>query len=200
MDRQAEELAAEVEGAKVERVGEGLLVTFESGILFDFDSDMLRSAARENLRELAKSLRKYPNTDVLVVGHTDAVGSDAYNQTLSERRARSPPSCTPKAGPPGIARARGGTSGWRRAPRLGGEPIVAAADPERGPVRSSVTATTTANREASCIRPPHEPAHAHPAERRPCAGPRRYILFLRIYASVIYRTSRTRWARAMRIR
>jgi outer membrane protein OmpA-like peptidoglycan-associated protein len=87
MDKQAEELAKEIPGAKVERVGEGILVTFESGILFDFNSDALRPAARENLRNLSASLQKYPRTNVLLVGHTDAVGSDTYNQGLSERRA-----------------------------------------------------------------------------------------------------------------
>jgi outer membrane protein OmpA-like peptidoglycan-associated protein len=87
MDKQAEELAADIPGAKVERVGEGILVTFDSGILFDFDSDALRAPAMENLRNLAASLKKYPRTNVLLVGHTDAVGSDSYNQRLSERRA-----------------------------------------------------------------------------------------------------------------
>jgi outer membrane protein OmpA-like peptidoglycan-associated protein len=87
MDKQAQELAAEIPGAKVERVGEGILVTFDSGILFDFDSDALRGPAMENLRNLAASLQKYPRTNVMLVGHTDAVGSDSYNQRLSERRA-----------------------------------------------------------------------------------------------------------------
>lgn len=87
MDKQAEELAEDIPGAKVERVGEGILVTFESGILFDFDSDALGAAARENLRNLAASLEKYPRTNVMLVGHTDALGSDSYNQGLSHRRA-----------------------------------------------------------------------------------------------------------------
>ena len=87
MDKQAEELAKDLPGASVERVGEGILVTFESGLLFDFNSDALRSAARANLRNLADSLHKYPRTNVLLVGHTDAVGSDSYNHGLSQRRA-----------------------------------------------------------------------------------------------------------------
>jgi outer membrane protein OmpA-like peptidoglycan-associated protein len=89
MDRQAEELAAEIPNATVERVGEGVLVTFDSGLLFDFDSDVVRGAARDNLTELAASLKKYSESDVLIVGHTDAVGTDSYNQALSERRADS---------------------------------------------------------------------------------------------------------------
>ena len=89
MDKQAEELAQEIPGAKVERVGEGILVTFESGVLFDFNSATPRSAARRNLQNLAASLQKYPRTHALLVGHTDAIGSDAYNQDLSRRRAAS---------------------------------------------------------------------------------------------------------------
>ncbi|HSJ07195.1 MAG TPA: OmpA family protein [Longimicrobiales bacterium] len=87
MDRQREELASELEGARVERYGEGLLITFESGLLFDFDSDVVRGAARSNLTNFANSLRQYPETEVLIVGHTDNVGSATYNQGLSERRA-----------------------------------------------------------------------------------------------------------------
>lgn len=87
MDQQAKEIKQNIPGAVVERVGEGLQVTFESGLLFDYDSDVLRPAARQNLATLASSLEKYPNTDLLIVGHTDSIGSDAYNQGLSERRA-----------------------------------------------------------------------------------------------------------------
>ena len=89
MDQQAKEIQQNIPGAVVERVGEGLQVTFESGLLFDFDSDILRAGARDNLATFAKSLDKYPGTDVLVVGHTDSVGTDAYNMSLSARRAAS---------------------------------------------------------------------------------------------------------------
>jgi outer membrane protein OmpA-like peptidoglycan-associated protein len=89
MDKQAEELAADIPGARVERVGEGIAVTFDSGLMFDYDSDVIRGAASENLSNLANSLKKYPRTEVLIVGHTDASGSDSYNMSLSERRARS---------------------------------------------------------------------------------------------------------------
>jgi outer membrane protein OmpA-like peptidoglycan-associated protein len=87
MDQQAKEIKQNIPGAVVERVGEGLQVTFESGLLFDYDSDVLRAPARENLATLAASLEKYPNTDLMIVGHTDATGPDSYNMTLSERRA-----------------------------------------------------------------------------------------------------------------
>ncbi|HJQ64987.1 MAG TPA: OmpA family protein [Gemmatimonadales bacterium] len=87
MDRQAKELARTLPGAKVERVGEGIQVTFESGLLYDTDSDVVRAEARKNLRALAASLNKYPGSSVVVVGHTDQVGPAAYNRGLSERRA-----------------------------------------------------------------------------------------------------------------
>jgi outer membrane protein OmpA-like peptidoglycan-associated protein len=89
MDRQARELEQNIPGAQVERIGEGIQVTFDSGILFDFDSDRLRGEARNNLQTLANSLRQYPDTELLVVGHTDNVGRVDYNQRLSERRAQS---------------------------------------------------------------------------------------------------------------
>jgi outer membrane protein OmpA-like peptidoglycan-associated protein len=89
MDRQAAELDQNIPGAKVERVGEGIQVTFESGLLFDYDSDRIRPEAAQNLSNLAASLKNYPNTNILIVGHTDSVGTEAYNQNLSERRARS---------------------------------------------------------------------------------------------------------------
>ena len=87
MDKQAAELKQNIPGAIVERVGEGIQVTFDSGLLFDFDSDVVRPEARTNLRNLAASLDKYPGSDLLIAGHTDSVGTDAYNLGLSERRA-----------------------------------------------------------------------------------------------------------------
>jgi len=89
MDKQAQELQQNIPGARVERVGEGIQVTFESGLLFGFDSDAILGSARSNLDELAHSLDKYPGSELLIVGHTDAVGTDHYNQDLSERRAMS---------------------------------------------------------------------------------------------------------------
>ena len=89
MDKQAGELAQNIPGATVTRVGEGIAVTFASGLLYDFDSDRIRAEAAQNLRNLAASLDKYPNTDLLIVGHTDSQGPDSYNWDLSERRSRS---------------------------------------------------------------------------------------------------------------
>ena len=89
MDQRAKEIEQNVPAAVVERVGEGIQVTFPSGLLFDFDSDVVRSNAASNLNELAKNLSKYNDSNLMIVGHTDAVGSSAYNQSLSERRAQS---------------------------------------------------------------------------------------------------------------
>ena len=108
MDKQAGELAQNIPGAKVERVGEGIQVTFASGLLFDFDSDRVRQQAATNLRNLASSLDQYPNTELLIVGHTDSDGPDTYNLNLSERRARS---AADYLASQGVARARLRTAG-----------------------------------------------------------------------------------------
>ncbi len=108
MDQQARELEQSIPGATVERVGEGIQVTFASGLLFDFDSDVVRGNARANLDELARSLTKYPNSDLLIVGHTDDVGTERYNQGLSERRASS---AARYLSTQGVARPRIGTRG-----------------------------------------------------------------------------------------
>lgn len=87
MDQQAKELRQDIPGATVQRVGEGIAVTFLSGLLYDTDSDVIRAESASNLRSLANSLDKFPNTDLLIVGHTDATGSTEHNQGLSQRRA-----------------------------------------------------------------------------------------------------------------
>ena len=89
MDQQAKEIQQNIPGAIVTRVGEGIAVTFASGLLYDFDSDAIKPTAAQNLSTLAQSLDKYPNTDILIVGHTDATGPDSYNMGLSQRRASS---------------------------------------------------------------------------------------------------------------
>jgi len=88
MDERAKEIEKSVPDATVERVGEGIQITFPSGLLFDFDSDVIRSNAATNLDELAKNLGSYGDSNLLIAGHTDAVGSTEYNQTLSEHRAK----------------------------------------------------------------------------------------------------------------
>ncbi|MSR21114.1 MAG: OmpA family protein [Gemmatimonadetes bacterium] len=87
MDSQTEDLQDRLPNARVERVGEGIAVTFDSGILFAVNQATLQTAGQQNLRDLVASLEEYEGTEVLVVGHTDSTGETAYNQGLSERRA-----------------------------------------------------------------------------------------------------------------
>ncbi|MEX2110450.1 MAG: OmpA family protein [Gemmatimonadaceae bacterium] len=108
MDQQAKELDASIPGATVERVGEGIQVTFASGLLFAYDSDVVLPAAQANLTELARSLNKYPDSQLLIVGHTDSDGSDAYNQGLSQRRSDA---AAAYLATQGVARSRIQTSG-----------------------------------------------------------------------------------------
>jgi outer membrane protein OmpA-like peptidoglycan-associated protein len=89
MDKQAEEMQRDLEGATVERVGEGIKVTFASGILFDVNKSDLRPEAKENVVKMAEILNKYPDTNILIEGHTDSDGAEEYNQKLSERRTGS---------------------------------------------------------------------------------------------------------------
>jgi outer membrane protein OmpA-like peptidoglycan-associated protein len=89
MDQRAKAIEQNVPGAIVERVGEGIEITFPSGLMFDFDSDIVRSNAASNLNELAGNLSRYGDSNLMIAGHTDAVGGSQYNQDLSERRADS---------------------------------------------------------------------------------------------------------------
>jgi outer membrane protein OmpA-like peptidoglycan-associated protein len=89
MDKQAEEMRRDLEGAKIERIGEGIKITFDSGILFDINSSSLRPEAQMNLTELAQILKKYDKTNILIEGHTDATGPEEYNLQLSINRAQS---------------------------------------------------------------------------------------------------------------
>jgi len=89
MDKQAAELDQDLAGAKIERVGEGIKITFDSGILFDVNKATLRPASEEQLTKLAAILNKYPDTNILLEGHTDATGTDEYNLNLSRLRAQS---------------------------------------------------------------------------------------------------------------
>lgn len=87
MDKQAEEIKKDVPNAKVERVGEGIEIEFESKVLFDYDQAGLKSGAKTSLNEFVTILKKYPDTNIEIQGHTDNKGSDAYNDGLSQRRA-----------------------------------------------------------------------------------------------------------------
>lgn len=87
MDKQEQELR-QIEGVEVTRPSEGeISVGLTNDILFDYDSSALRSASRTTLSDLAQNFRQYPDNRIIVEGHTDSAGSDAYNQRLSEQRA-----------------------------------------------------------------------------------------------------------------
>jgi outer membrane protein OmpA-like peptidoglycan-associated protein len=88
MDKQAEEIKKTVPDAKVERVGEGIVVEFNSNVLFAFDKSDLSADSKVNLQKLVTILDNYPDTDIEVQGHTDSKGSNSYNMSLSERRAK----------------------------------------------------------------------------------------------------------------
>ncbi len=91
MDKQAEEIKKEVPDAEViHNPGEeGIVINFTSKVLFGFDKYSLTDKSKSTIQDLAKVLNKYPDTDLLIQGHTDSQGSDEYNQTLSENRAGS---------------------------------------------------------------------------------------------------------------
>ena len=88
MDKQAAEIKQTVPGATVTRAGEGIIVNFSSGILFDTDKSDVKADAKTNLQNLATSLQNNPETNILIVGHTDNTGSDAHNMDLSIQRAQ----------------------------------------------------------------------------------------------------------------
>ena len=91
MDKKAAE-AAKIEGAQVEKVTDtnglaAVKVTFESGILFGFNSSALSNTSKASLRELAQILKEDPTTDIAIVGHTDKVGTYEANMKVSKDRA-----------------------------------------------------------------------------------------------------------------
>jgi len=89
MDKQAEEMERDLEGAHIERIGEGIKITFDSGLLFDVDKAALKPKSEESLSNLAVILNKYEDTEILLEGHTDATGSEEHNLELSRSRAQS---------------------------------------------------------------------------------------------------------------
>lgn len=95
MDKQAEKIKNEIPGAEVQRVGEGIIVTFSEknpdgskmGVYFDFDRSDITANSKLALDKLVQIFKEYPETNLLVEGHTDDKGADSYNLALSERRA-----------------------------------------------------------------------------------------------------------------
>jgi outer membrane protein OmpA-like peptidoglycan-associated protein len=103
MDKQAAEMAKELADAEVIREGEGIVIKFKEKVLFAYNSSDLNATSKKSLDQLNSILRKYPETNITIIGHTDSNGSDSYNQTLSESRSNS---VTTYAGQNGIARLR----------------------------------------------------------------------------------------------
>ena len=91
MDKKAAELAA-IEGAQVETVTyvnnlTSVKVTFDNGILFDFNKSELSDAAKQSLKDFAQKMADMPETDITIWGHTDNIGTEAANQSVSQKRA-----------------------------------------------------------------------------------------------------------------
>lgn len=91
MDQQIKELKEETAGTGVDVTSDGqsILVNLPNGITFAVDSTMIQPGFRPTLDDISANLVKYPNSLIDVYGHADSTGSEAYNQDLSERRARS---------------------------------------------------------------------------------------------------------------
>ncbi|MBP2831911.1 OmpA family protein [Aquimarina sp. U1-2] len=89
MDKQAQKIESEIPGAEVTRVGEGIDVVFDenSGVYFATNKSNINSKSQANLNKLAGIFKEYPDTNIIVEGHTDNTGDDAYNMTLSQKRA-----------------------------------------------------------------------------------------------------------------
>ena len=88
MDKQAKKMEEDLGNtATVERVGEGIKLTFNSQLLFDFGKADLKASNKADLQKFADILQEYPDTELLIIGHTDNVGSNAFNKTLSKKRA-----------------------------------------------------------------------------------------------------------------
>lgn len=89
MDKQAQKIEEEIPGAQVERVDNGIVVTFDesSGVYFDTNKYNINNASQTTLNKLIGVFKEYPDTNILVVGHTDSQGAEDYNMTLSKNRA-----------------------------------------------------------------------------------------------------------------
>ena len=88
MDKQAKELEQAVPTAEVQRVGEGINMTFASGLMFPLNSATLSDSYKDDLAASAAVFGKYADTNIVIEGHTDDTGSAEYNMDLSNRRAQ----------------------------------------------------------------------------------------------------------------
>ncbi|MFS4468258.1 OmpA family protein [Maribacter sp. 2210JD10-5] len=91
MDRQAERIEEEIPGAEVKRIGEGINVTFtqDAGVYFDTNKSDVKGTSATTLDKLAGIFQEYPNSNILIEGHTDSAGPEDYNLNLSKQRAES---------------------------------------------------------------------------------------------------------------
>lgn len=91
MDKQAQRIEQEIPGAEVTRVGEGINVVFneDAGVYFDTNKSEVKGASASTLNRLVGVLKEYPDTNILVEGHTDSAGANDYNMNLSQQRAQS---------------------------------------------------------------------------------------------------------------
>jgi outer membrane protein OmpA-like peptidoglycan-associated protein len=108
MDKQQEDLQ-QVSSANVERQGDQLVVRFNSAILFDTGKADLKPQSQKDLADFSQVLMKYPETDLVIEGHTDSTGTAAVNNKLSEQRAQSVVSFLQKQG---VANARMQSKGY----------------------------------------------------------------------------------------
>ena len=91
MDKQAQKIEQVLPGAEVVRTEEGinLILDESSKVTFEYNKSSLTATAKQNLDKLVEVFKEYPDTNLLIVGHTDNVGSQSYNKPLSEQRAKS---------------------------------------------------------------------------------------------------------------
>lgn len=95
MDKQAEKIKDEIPGAKVERIGEGIRVTFDEnnpdgskmGVYFETNKYNISANSQRAIAKMQDIFAEYPETNILIEGHTDDVGTDSYNMKLSQQRA-----------------------------------------------------------------------------------------------------------------
>ena len=89
MDKKEKRLKEKVKSAKIERMGDELVVKFDAGLLFDTGADALAVASKQGLTDFAEVLQEFPDTELVIEGHTDSVGKESYNEMLSKQRAQS---------------------------------------------------------------------------------------------------------------
>jgi len=111
MDRQEADLRRQTAGTGVDviRQGDDLILRMPSNVTFPVDSSAIQPQFRPTLDQVGQTLTSYNQTYIDVLGHTDSTGSDAYNQSLSERRAQSVADYLSMRG---VARARMGIRGY----------------------------------------------------------------------------------------